>query len=176
MMVDAADSIERPMALLDRDGVINRDIGYAFRPDQIQWIDGLFPALRLLGETGYRIVVVTNQSGVARGFYSEDDVEALHRWMADEIRAQGGSIAAFYHCPYHPEASVDAYRCDHPDRKPRPGMLIKAMARFATDRANSFMIGDKPSDLAAAQAAGVAGHIFAGGRLDHLVESIVRRV
>ena len=170
----ADDAVERPMALLDRDGVINRDVGYAFRPDQIEWTEGLFAALRRLCAAGYRVVVVTNQSGVARGFYSEADVEALHRWMADAIAAQGGHVDAFYFCPYHPDAAVDEFRCDHPDRKPRPGMLNKALQRFATNRPRSFLIGDQHSDLAAAQAAGIAGYLFEGGNLDALLVRILK--
>ncbi|HQS95139.1 MAG: hypothetical protein B7X90_01265 [Novosphingobium sp. 17-62-19] len=163
----------RPLALLDRDGVLNRDTGYPHRPEQIEWIDGALAALALLCARGYRCVVVTNQSGIARGLYTEQDVEALHGWMAGEIVRAGGHIAAFYHCPYHPEAVIPQYRADHEDRKPRPGMLLKALARFPTDLAQSFMIGDRQSDLDAAAAAGIAGHLFPGGALDQFVGDIL---
>lgn len=161
------------MALLDRDGVINRDVGYAYRPDQIEWTEGLFAALRRLDEAGYRVVVVTNQSGVARGLYTEADVVALHRWMDAIITGEGGRIAAFYYCPFHPKAPIEAYRCDHEDRKPRPGMLLKALDAFPTERARSFLIGDKASDLEAATAVGIPGHRFGGGQLDTLVDAIL---
>jgi D-glycero-D-manno-heptose 1,7-bisphosphate phosphatase len=162
-----------PMALLDRDGVINRDVGYPHRPDQIVWIDGIFDALARLREQGYRVVVVTNQSGIARGMFTCSDVERLHTWMAEEIVARGGRIDAFFYCPYHPDAPLDAWRQDHEDRKPKPGMVLKALKSFPTQIASSFMIGDKPSDMAAASAADIRGFLFAGGRIDRFVDSIL---
>lgn len=166
----------RPLALFDRDGVLNRDSGYPHRPDQIEWIEGALAALALVRAKGYRTVVVTNQSGVARGFFDEADVEALHAWMAEEILRAGGQVDAFYYCPFHPDAPLERYRVDHEDRKPRPGMLIKALARFPTDREASFMVGDRQSDLDAAAAAGVAGHLFTGGALDRFVDEILANI
>jgi D-glycero-D-manno-heptose 1,7-bisphosphate phosphatase len=163
----------QPMALLDRDGVLNQDSGYPHRPEHIVWVDGALDALARLRIRGYRTVVVTNQSGVARGYFSEADVEALHHWMAGEIARAGGNIDAFYYCPFHVDASVARYRQDHPDRKPNPGMLNKALEQFRPDRAQSFLIGDQPSDLAAAKAAGIAGYRFEGGNLDTLVAEIL---
>ena len=118
----------------------------------------------------YRAVVVTNQSGVARGLYGDTEVLALHAWMAAEIGAHGGEIAAFYYCPYHPQATVAQDRREHRDRKPSPGMVLRALADFPTDLKRSFLIGDRDTDLAAARAAGVAGHLFDGGNLDAFVE------
>ncbi|MGO1074483.1 D-glycero-alpha-D-manno-heptose-1,7-bisphosphate 7-phosphatase [Inquilinus sp. CA228] len=162
----------RPMALLDRDGVLNRDTGYPFRPEQIVWIDGALDALARLREAGYRVVVVTNQSGIGRGFYTERDVTSLHEWMADVVRSRGGWISSFYYCPFSPEATIEAYRQDdHPDRKPNPGMLLKALSDFPTNLGRSLMIGDRDSDMAAAVAAGVRGFKFPGGNLDHFVRS-----
>lgn len=163
----------RPMALLDRDGVLNRDVGYPYRPDQIEWIDGAFDALRRLHEAGFRIVVVTNQSGIGRGFYNESDVQALHKWMRAEIERRGAQIASFYFCPYHPDATLIEYRRDHPDRKPSPGMLLRALTDFPTDASKSFMIGDRDSDLIAARAAGVKSYLFTGGNLDDFVANIL---
>jgi D-glycero-D-manno-heptose 1,7-bisphosphate phosphatase len=157
------------MALLDRDGVLNQDSGYPFRPVDIVWIEGALDALVRLRQAGYRVVVVTNQSGIARGFYREADVLALHRWMGEVIRAHGGAIASFYYCPFLPEATVQAYRRDHPDRKPRPGMLLKALSDYPTEIERSLMIGDRDSDMEAAAAAGVRGFKFTGGNLDHFV-------
>jgi len=162
-----------PMALLDRDGVINLDVGYPYRPDQIVWVDGIFDALARLQKQGYRVVVVTNQSGIARGLFTPGDVEQLHAWMADEIAARGGRIDAFLYCPYHPQAPVEAYRRDHEDRKPKPGMVVKALNMFPTQIENSFMIGDRPSDIEAARAADIPGYLFGGGRIDRFVESIL---
>jgi D-glycero-D-manno-heptose 1,7-bisphosphate phosphatase len=168
-----SDDAIRPMALFDRDGVLNRDIGYAHRPEQIEWIDGALAALALVKARGYRTVVVTNQSGVARGLYEEADVLALHIWMAAQVEQAGGYIDAFYYCPYHAHAAVARYRADHEDRKPRPGMLHKAIMRFPTDMMASFLVGDRRSDLDAAAAMGIAGHLFAGDRLDLLVAEIL---
>ncbi|WP_371135285.1 D-glycero-alpha-D-manno-heptose-1,7-bisphosphate 7-phosphatase [Novosphingobium sp.] len=170
-MVDA--TLVRPLALFDRDGVLNRDTGYPYRPDQIEWIDGALAALAMVREHGYRSVVVTNQSGIARGLYTEQDVETLHSWMANEVARAGGHIDAFYFCPFHPEAAIERYRADHEDRKPRPGMLLKALARFPADLATSFIIGDRQSDIDAGVAAGIAGHLFTGGALDQFVGDIL---
>jgi D-glycero-D-manno-heptose 1,7-bisphosphate phosphatase len=109
---------------------------------------------------------VTNQSGVARGFYGEADVEALHDWMRSALAAAGARVDRFYYCPFHQDAVVEAYRvADHPDRKPNPGMLLRAIEELAIDPARSFLIGDQPSDLAAGARAGVAAYLFEGGDL-----------
>lgn len=153
------------MALLDRDGVLNEDTGYPGSSTDIVWMSGAFDALARLRQLGYRVVIVTNQSGIARGFFSEEDVQALHAWMADIIMQHGGAISAFYYCPFHPDAIVTDYRRDHFDRKPKPGMLLKALGEFPTDISRSFMIGDRDSDMEAAAAAGIRGHKFPGGDL-----------
>jgi D-glycero-D-manno-heptose 1,7-bisphosphate phosphatase len=163
----------QPIAFFDRDGVLNRDTGYVHRIEAFEWIDGVFETMVELKRVGYRVVVVTNQSGVARGFYAESDVRALHGWMAKQIAQHGGQVDAFYYCPYHPDALDAAYRQDHPDRKPRPGMILKALARFQPDRSRSFLIGDQMSDMQAAEAAGIPGHLFSGGRLDAFVNRLL---
>jgi D-glycero-D-manno-heptose 1,7-bisphosphate phosphatase len=155
----------RPMALLDRDGVVNVDVGFPHRPEQIIWVKGAFEALARLRQAGYRVVVVTNQSGVARGYYTEADVQSLHAWMGETIARHGGEIDAFFYCPYHPEAVVPKYREEHFDRKPSPGMVLRALDSFATDRERSFLIGDRQSDLDAARAAGITGALFTGDDL-----------
>lgn len=156
----------RGAAFFDRDGVLNHDKGYVHRPEDVEWTTGAAQAVRLANAAGLWVVVVTNQSGVARGFYGEAEVQALHVWMAEQLAAQGARIDRFYHCPYHEEAVVEAYRAaDHPDRKPNPGMLLRAIDELAIDPRRSFLIGDQPSDLTAAERAGVAGHLYAGGDL-----------
>jgi D-glycero-D-manno-heptose 1,7-bisphosphate phosphatase len=161
------------LALFDRDGVLNEDTGYPHRPDQIEWIEGAFEALAELRRKGFCVAVVTNQSGVARGHFGEDDISVLHQWMAGQVEAKGGRIDAFYYCPYHPEALIDAYRADHPDRKPSPGMILRALADFGANPESCFLIGDRDVDLAAAAAAGVPAYQFTGGRLDLLVSAIL---
>jgi D-glycero-D-manno-heptose 1,7-bisphosphate phosphatase len=154
----------RPAAFLDRDGVLNVDMGYAHRPDQLQWIEGAQKAVRALNDAGYFVFVVTNQSGVARGFYSERQVGAFHEVMADQLAQDGAHIDAFYHCPFHHEGIVPEYVvADHPDRKPNPGMLLRAMREWRIHTARSFMIGDKDSDMEAARRAGIRGYQFTPG-------------
>jgi D-glycero-D-manno-heptose 1,7-bisphosphate phosphatase len=145
----------RPAAFLDRDGVINVDHGYTFRPEDLVFTPNAVEGIRLLNEAGYLVIVVTNQSGVARGFYGTADVEEFHAHMAAALAEQGARIDAFYYCAYHPDGTVAEYAREHEDRKPGCGMLIRAMADLPVDRARSFMIGDKPSDAAAAAKAGI---------------------
>jgi D-glycero-D-manno-heptose 1,7-bisphosphate phosphatase len=115
-------------------------------------------------------VVVTNQAGIARGYYAEDTMHALHGWMQDQLAAHGAFIDAFYHCPYHPEASVEQFREDHFDRKPGPGMILRAFSDLHIDRDRSFLIGDKESDTEAARNAGIPGFLFAGGDIAAFLE------
>ena len=164
----------RPAAILDRDGVLNRDEGYTHRPEQLVWQPGAREAVRLLNDRGYYVIVATNQAGVARGLYDEAAVSAFHAHMQDELAKTGAHIDAFYHCPFHPQGVVARYRAaDHPDRKPNPGMILKALADWPVDRAHSFVIGDKPSDLEAALRAGLSGHLYEGGDLTTLVQRII---
>src|SRR5262249_27863643 len=116
----------RPAVFLDRDGVLNVDHGYVHRPEQVEWGPGAIGSVRRLNGLGYRVVVVTNQAGVAHGHYGEDSVFALHAWMRDALAAHGAVVDAFYHCPYHPEGRVEQFRRSHIDRKPGPGMILRA--------------------------------------------------
>ncbi|WP_417467355.1 D-glycero-alpha-D-manno-heptose-1,7-bisphosphate 7-phosphatase [Maricaulis sp.] len=164
----------RPAVFLDRDGVINVDHGYVCSRDRLEWITGVFEALSRLKQAGYLLIVVTNQAGIGRGYYDEAALHSFHRLLNEELTRHGGGIDAFYFCPFHADASVERYRHpDHPDRKPNPGMLLQAMRDWPIDPARSFLIGDKTSDVAAAQAAGVTGYLFEGGNLDELVDRIL---
>jgi D-glycero-D-manno-heptose 1,7-bisphosphate phosphatase len=166
--------IPRPAAFFDRDGVFNVDTGYTHRLEGIEWIPGGPQAVRRLNDLGYLVIVVTNQSGIGRGYYDETAMEAVHDALRAHIAERGGHIDAIYFAPHHEEAVLDHYRHpDPPDRKPNPGMLLKAMADFAIDKERSFLIGDKPTDLEAARRAGIAGHLFVGGDLDAMVRAIV---
>ena len=155
----------RPAVFLDRDGVINADHGYVHRPDQVDWIPGAKESVRRLNDLGYRVVVVTNQAGVAHGYYDEDTVQALHVWMQDQLAAKGAFIDAFYYCPYHSEARVEKFRRQHTDRKPEPGMILRALSDLNVDRQRSFLVGDKQIDVEAARRAGIRGFLFTGGNL-----------
>jgi D-glycero-D-manno-heptose 1,7-bisphosphate phosphatase len=162
----------RPAAFLDRDGVLNVDRHYVHRPDQVEWIPGAIACVRRLNDLGYRVVVVTNQAGVAHGYYGEDSVHALHTWMNDQLAAHGAFVDAFYHSPYHPEARVEKFRRTHVDRKPGPGMILRALSDLNIDKNRSFLIGDKESDIAAAHSAGIPGFLFTGGNLDEFFGSV----
>jgi D-glycero-D-manno-heptose 1,7-bisphosphate phosphatase len=140
---------------LDRDGVINEEVGYLYRTKDVRWVEGIFPLARTAVALGYKLVVVTNQAGIARGFYSEEDFQTLMAWMRVEFVAQGAPLAAVYHCPFHPEHGVGAYKREHEDRKPGPGMLFRAARELQVDLAQSVMVGDRCSDVGAANAAGL---------------------
>lgn len=165
-MAADAEKRARPALFLDRDGVLNVDHGYVYRWADLTWIDGARAVIAAFNRAGWWVFVVTNQSGVGRGYYTEADMHALHAAMAEDLAKDGARIDAFYHCPHHPEAVVEAYRHpDPPDRKPNPGMLLRAMADWPVDQAASFMIGDKPGDMEAAARAGIEGLLFEGGDL-----------
>ncbi|WP_411288535.1 D-glycero-alpha-D-manno-heptose-1,7-bisphosphate 7-phosphatase [Phenylobacterium sp.] len=165
------DSQARPALFLDRDGVLNEDRGYVHRWEDFRWIAGAREAVVAFNRAGWLVVVVTNQSGVGRGFYSEPEMHALHARMVEDLARAGGRIDALYHAPQHPQAAVEAYRHpDPPDRKPNPGMIVRAMADLPIDRARSVLVGDKPSDLEAAARAGVRGLLFPGGNLMNFLE------
>jgi D-glycero-D-manno-heptose 1,7-bisphosphate phosphatase len=161
-------------AFFDRDGVLNIDKGYVHRSEDVEWQAGAAEAIAAANAAGLMVVVVTNQSGVARGLYGEAEVEALHAWMSDQLARQGARIDRFYYCPYHEAAVVEPYRvADHPDRKPNPGMLLRAIEELGLDPAASFIIGDKPSDLEAGAGAGVAAYLFEGGDLAGLARQAI---
>lgn len=162
-------SAMRPAVFFDRDGVLNEDRGYTHRPEDLVWMPGAREAVRAVNDAGWRAIVVTNQSGVARGLYDEAAVARFHEAMQDDLAACGAFIDAFYVCPFHPDGVVPAFAREHPDRKPQPGMLLRAMADQPIDRARSFLVGDRDTDLKAAAAAGVRGLLYAGGDLRALV-------
>jgi D-glycero-D-manno-heptose 1,7-bisphosphate phosphatase len=163
----------RPAAFLDRDGVINVDVDYAHRPDQIVWIDGAAGAIKLLNDAGYLVFVVTNQAGIARGYYTPNDVESLHAWMATELATAGAHIDGWRYSPWHPDGVIAEFTAHHEWRKPRPGMVLDLALHHDVDLDQSFLVGDRTTDIEAAQAAGIPGHLFTGGSLLDLVTAIL---
>jgi len=148
--------LKRPAVFLDRDGTINLDKAYVYKPDDFVWLPGAIEAIKALNDAGVYVFVVTNQSGVARGFYNEADVAHLHQWMQTELARAGAHIDDFRYCPFHPEADVAAYKADHDWRKPAPGMILDLMQHWPVEASQSLMIGDRDIDVEAGHAAGIA--------------------
>ena len=140
---------------LDRDGVVNEEVGYLHRTDEVRFVDGIFSLCRTAAGLGYRLIVVTNQAGIARGYYTEADFESLMEFMRGELRVQGVELDAVYYCPYHPEHGVGKYKREHEDRKPGTGMLRRGAKEFGLELNESVMVGDRCSDVGAANAAGL---------------------
>lgn len=161
----------RPAAFLDRDGVLNVDEGYSHRPEDLQWMPGARAAVRLLNDNGYYVFVVTNQAGVARGFYDETDVDRFHAQMSVELQAVGAHIDEFCYCPHHPAGVVPAYARACGRRKPQTGMLRDLVARWPVSIEGSLLIGDKDSDVECGRRFGVESVRFEGGDLREFVAS-----
>ena len=149
----------RPALFLDRDGVINEETNYLYRREEVRWVEGIFPLVRTAAELGYRVVVVTNQAGIARGYYTVEQFHELMDWMREEFRARGCGLDGVYYSPYHPQGEIAEYAREHEDRKPGPGMLRRAAQDLRLDLARSVLVGDRCSDIAAARAAGLR-HAF----------------
>jgi len=165
--------LARPALFLDRDGVCNVDHGWVGTQERFEWMPGAKGALRMAHARGWHVFIVTNQAGVARGLYDEAAVQDLHTWMQDEALRAGGTIDDFRYCPFHPDAIVPAYRRVSSWRKPAPGMILDLLRTWQLDPARCVLIGDRATDMAAAAAAGVAGHLFPGGDLAEFVRPIL---
>lgn len=156
----------RKAIFLDRDGVINVDKGYVYRIQDFEWCKGVFDALKHFHSLGYLLIIVTNQSGIARGYYTQEDFETLCAWMRKELLHVGITLDAIYHCPHSPEEGCTC-------RKPKSGMFQKAMEDFQIDMRASWMVGDKESDLEAARGAGIAQGILLGkNKINLLLDTI----
>lgn len=150
----------------DRDGVLNIDRGYVFRKEDFEWVRGAKEALKYVNERGYLSIIVTNQSGIARGIYTLDDMVQLHNWMREDALSDQAIIDDFYYCPYHSEGSQSEFViADHPDRKPNPGMILRASHDHNIDLTSSLLIGDKISDIEAANRSGLKSILFDGADL-----------
>jgi D-glycero-D-manno-heptose 1,7-bisphosphate phosphatase len=148
---------------LDRDGVVNEEIGYLSRPEDVRFVPGIVGLCRTARRLNYRVIVVTNQAGIARGYYTEEDYQRLMQWMRTELAREGVGFDAVYHCPFHPEHGLGEYRREHEDRKPGIGMLLRGAREFGLSLAASVMVGDRCTDMAAANAAGLRRAFLIGG-------------
>ena len=147
---------------LDRDGVINVDRHYVWRIEDFEFLPGIFELCRVAIHGGLLPIVITNQAGIGRGYYTEADFRRLDDWMHERFRERGVIIARTYHCPYHPTEGIGEYRRESFDRKPNPGMILRAQADFDLDLDRSVLVGDKESDIQAGRAAGVGYNVKLG--------------
>ena len=161
----------RPAAFLDRDGVINRDDGYVSRWEDFVLLPGVVDALRLLQSLSFELVIVTNQSGIGRGYFNEAQYQHLTQSLKQALLDEGVTLAGVYHCPHHPQAAIAQYRKRCDCRKPAPGLLLAAASELDLDLGKSIMVGDKVSDMEAGEAAGVARlyRLVTGQPLDSLL-------
>jgi D-glycero-D-manno-heptose 1,7-bisphosphate phosphatase len=166
----------RGAVIFDRDGVLNEDTEYPYRPDQIVWTPTAKAAVKAVNDAGLYAFVATNQSGVARGLYGEQDVVALHAWMNGQLIAAGAHIDAYQYSPFHPDGTVETYRRESDCRKPGPRMLNRLIETHAVDKSRTVMIGDRPGDVAAGAAAGVEGLLFEGGDLAAFLAPVIARL
>lgn len=140
---------------LDRDGVINVEKNYVYKIEDFEFIEGIFELVRSYQEKGFLIIVITNQSGIGRGYYTEEDFHKLNNWMIEQFKQKGIIITEVYYCPYHPTHGKGEYLKDSFDRKPNPGMILKAQEKYDIDLSQSVLIGDKESDIEAGRNAGI---------------------
>ena len=156
--------MNKPAVFLDRDGVINKDKGYVYKISDFEWILDSREAIKYLNDKGYYVFVATNQSGIARGYYTELDVTKLHNFINDELKIINAHIDDFFISPYHPNNTTDYNNLSH-FRKPDTGMLELAKNRWSFNKSNSFLIGDKDTDIECAIKFGISGYLFKGGSL-----------
>jgi D-glycero-D-manno-heptose 1,7-bisphosphate phosphatase len=147
--------VTRRGLFLDRDGVVNVEVGYLSKPAEVVFVEGIFSLCRTAHRLGYKLMVVTNQAGIARGYYTEAAFEELMVWMRGELRREDVELDAVYFCPFHPEHGIGKYRREHEDRKPGTGMLRRGAKEFGLELSTCVMVGDRCSDIAAANAAGL---------------------
>lgn len=162
----------KPAAFLDRDGVINKDKGYLFKIQEFEWVEGSKQAIKFLNDKNFHVFVVSNQSGIARGYYSEKDVKKLHKYINLELRKIGAQIDDFFISPYHPEIKKKFEKLSHL-RKPNTGMLELASKNWQVDKKNSFLIGDKNSDIECAKNFGIPGYLFSN---ENLLNFIMQKI
>jgi D-glycero-D-manno-heptose 1,7-bisphosphate phosphatase len=152
----------RAALFLDRDGVVNVDHGYVCSPEHTEFVDGIFELVAAANRCGLAVVVITNQAGIARGYYTEQDFHRYMAWVREQFRLRNARLDAVYYCPHHPTAGVGEYLRVCECRKPAPGMLLAAQRELGLDLGASLLIGDTPTDIEAGQAAGVGRNLLLG--------------
>ena len=155
--------ISRPAVFLDRDGTINKEKNFLYKINDIEFYDGVEDAIADLKREGYLVFVVTNQSGIARGFFTERDVLVLHEYINRRLLDHGGKVDHFFYCPHHPEGTVKKYRIVCDCRKPNHGMLKQALNQFPVDWSRSWMVGDRKSDIECGMTAGLSTILVESG-------------
>lgn len=163
------------VVFLDRDGTINVDKAYVYKIADFEFLPGAMEALSLLRKAGYRLVIVTNQSGVARGYYSEDDLRTLHDWLVETLAREGIDIAGIYYCPHHPEAAAKAYRLECSCRKPGLALFYRAASELDIDVDRSIAIGDRTRDLQICRHSGCRGYLLGDDNAELSLPASVRR-
>lgn len=166
----------KKILFLDRDGILNEDVAYLHGIYDLRWVPHIVDALLYAKHLGYEFIVVTNQSGVARGYFTVDDVEFLHNYMRDYLEKAGIPILHMYYCPHLPEGTVAEYAVECNCRKPKSGMIFQAMADYDIDREKSFLIGDSQRDIACARGAGIRGYLYNGGNIYTFVKDILDKM
>lgn len=161
---------------LDRDGIINVDHGYVHKIADFEFVEGIFELCRLAQAREFEIFVITNQAGIARGYYNIDAFEKLTSWMTAEFYQQGIKITEVFYCPHHPTKGVNEYKCQCKCRKPAPGMIFQAQKKYQIDLKSSIFIGDKISDMQAAEAAGISQRILVASDYHEDVSMLAKRV
>lgn len=152
----------KPALFLDRDGVINHDFGYVHKIEDFKFVDGIFDICRQAAASGMSVVVVTNQAGIGRGYYTEEQFHSLTEWMKKNFAEKGVTIDGVYHCPFHPTHGIGRYKAESHDRKPNPGMILRASEELDLSLENSVIIGDTEKDIEAGRRAGIGTTILLG--------------
>ncbi len=164
--------MKRPALFLDRDGVININHGYVYKIEDFDFIEGIFDLVKAANDSGYLIIIVTNQAGIGRGYYSEDDFHTLMEWVKNKFTEHGAKIDGVYFSPYHPIHGIGDYKKESNCRKPEPGMLLQAASDFDIDLPGSLLIGDNHSDIKAGLNAGLKTNILFSRTQDSHISNI----
>ena len=159
---------------LDRDGTINVEKNYLYKIEDFEFLPGVVEALKILQDEGYLLIIITNQSGIARGYYTEKDFHILNDWMVSTLKGYGICINAVYYCPHHPDASIEGYRKDCECRKPKFGLFEHAIKDYEIDLSQSYAIGDKIRDCAICITTDCKGFLVANNETKDVIESVKR--